>query len=410
MKKSSLRVLALVWAGLMIAVLSSTATLLISGRASLSREASSRWVSQDEYEIIQRYHRLDEVRQSLLRDYYQELDEDELVLGAIRGMTGSIGDPYTFYYTPDEMKRSNENSAGMYHGIGTLLQNTAEGRIQVIRVYPDSPAEAAGVRVGDEIVAVDGAAVSGADGRSYNEAVSLMRGGDGTRVILTVLRDGARLDIPVIRGDVTISYASWSVLPGGIGYIGITQFTGNASDVFHQAVAAFREEGITGLVIDLRNNPGGLLDQVVSVADTLLPKGLIVYIREKDGTRHDYYSDEEYYDVPLVVLVNDMSASASEILASSVQAFGRGTVMGIKTYGKGIVQSLHTFPEDGAGMQLTTSSYYDALDRCPQGVGVQPDIMVALEGEEIPLEPDPDSDSQLAAAIAELRRLAKQDS
>ena len=131
---------------------------------------------------------------------------------------------------------------------------------------------------------------------------------------------------------------------------------------------------------------------------------MIVYVKEKDGTRQDFYSDEAFYDVPLAVLVNDMSASASEILAMSVQASGRGTIVGLNTYGKGIVQSLHTFDEDGAGIQMTTSSYFDALDRCPQGVGVAPDIEVALVGQSVPLQPDPKTDAQLAAAIEALRR------
>ena len=140
MNKNSLRVFTLVWAAVMIAVLSSTATLLVSGRAARPQPVEDDLrVSQEEYDIIERYRRLDQVRSSLIEGYYQDLDEDELVLGAIRGMTGSIGDPYTFYYTPEEMQRSNENQAGLYHGIGTLLQNTAEGLIQVVRVYPDTP-------------------------------------------------------------------------------------------------------------------------------------------------------------------------------------------------------------------------------------------------------------------------------
>jgi carboxyl-terminal processing protease len=339
------------------------------------------------------------VRQTLLKDYYREVDDDALVLGAIRGMTGSLEDPYTFYYTPDELRRENEDTAGVYFGIGTLLQNTAEGEIEIVRVFPDSPAEAAGLHTGDVILAVDGNPVTGADGRSYLDAVRRMRGGEGSQVTLTVRRDGERIAIPVVRADVKISYASYQVLPGNIGYINISQFSGDASRVFHEAIDAFKKQGVAGLVVDVRNNPGGLLDQAVSIADTLLPKGMIVYTRQRDGSRQDYYSDAAYYDVPLAVLVNGMSASASEILAGSVQALGRGTVVGLRTYGKGVVQSLQTFREDNAGMQLTTASYFDALDRCPQGVGVQPDIEVALEGSTLRPDPDPQSDNQLAEAI-----------
>ena len=405
MKKSSLRTIALVWAAVMIAVVSSTLTLLFSGRAAQSQESREHWVSQEEYDALQRYSRLDEVRASLLRDYYQDLDEDALLLGAIRGMTGAVGDPYTFYYTPEELKRANENNDGAYYGIGTLLQNNTDGVIQVVRVYPDTPAEAAGLRVGDWLLAVDGEDVSGADGRSYNDAVNRIRGEGDTTVVLTVLRgDDEILEIPVVRGPVSISYAEYRMLEGDIGYIDISQFTGNAADVFHEAIEAFKQQGAKALVVDVRDNPGGLLDQAVSIADALLPTGVIVYVKEKDGTRQDFFSDEAYYDVPLAVLVNDMSASASEILASAVQAFQRGTVVGVNTYGKGIVQSLHTFPEDSAGLQMTTSSSFDALDRCPQGVGVQPDVEVALVGDSVPLEPDPVSDNQLAEALALLRK------
>ena len=405
MSKHTLRTLALIWAAVMIAVISSTATLLISGRSQLRAPDETR-ISEEDYALIQRYSRLDEVRRTMLDEYYHELDEETLVLGAIRGMAASVEDPYTFYYTSEEMTRQQENSSGRYQGIGTLLENTAEGAIQVVRVYPNTPAEAAGLRAGDVLVAVDGIAISGADGRTYNEAVNMIRGEGGTSVVLTVVRDGARRDITVERGDVAISYASYQVIAGNLGYLSITQFTGDAEKVVMEALDTFEAQKVAGLIIDLRNNPGGLLDQVVNIADRLLPKGVIVYIKDRDGTREDFYSDEAMYAVPLVVLVNDMSASASEILASAVQVFGRGTIIGTNTYGKGVVQSLKTYPEDGAGIQLTTSQYYDGNDRSPQGVGVKPDLELALVGGSVPLEPDPASDNQLAAAIDELRRQA----
>lgn len=408
MKKNTLRTVALIWAAVMIAVISSTATLLISGRNAQPLPENSRWVSQEQYDTIQRYSRLDEVRSTLLDNYYQDLDENDLLLGAIRGMTASVRDPYTFYYTPEELKRANDNNEGVYHGIGVLLQNTSGGAIEIVRVYPNTPAEAAGLRVGDRILTVDGVEVSGADGRTYSEAVSMIRGVDGSRVTLKVQRGERTLEITANRADVSISYASYQMLPGDIGYINISQFTGNAAAVFHEAIETFRNSGAKGLVIDLRNNPGGWLDQAVSIADEVLPTGVIVYVLEKDGSRQDFYSDEAQFDVPLAVLVNDMSASASEILASAVQAFGRGAIVGVNTYGKGIVQSLFNFQDDGAGIQVTTSSYYDALDRCPHKVGVKPDIEVALEAETVPTAPDPASDNQLAAAIEAVQRQIKE--
>ena len=403
MKKGPARIFTMVWAAVMIAVISSTATLLISGRAG-GHNDDSHWVNQSEYDAIQRYSRLDKIRDTLLKDYYQELDESKLLLGAIRGMTESIGDPYTFYYTPEEMTRANEDAAGLYHGIGVLIQASEDGFIRVLRVFPDTPAEQSGIQAGDLIIAVEGTPISGEDGRTYNDAVNKIRGKDGTSVTLSVRRGADELQIEVMRAMVNVSYVEYSMLEGNIGYVSISQFSGNAAERFGEALDYFHAHEAAGIVIDVRSNPGGLLDQVVSIADRILPSGVIVYVKERDGTRMDYYSDEAMYDVPVAVLVNGMSASASEILASSVQAFDRGVIVGETTYGKGVVQTLLTYDEDGAGLQLTTSSYYDALDRSIHGVGVQPDVEVALTADRIPLDPDPEADNQLAAAIEAVQK------
>ena len=399
MNKKTMRVLTLIWAAVIVAMASSTATLLLAGRT-----GGARWVTQKQYDTIRRYARLDEVRDRMMSDYYQELNEDDLVLGAIRGMTASVDDPYTFYYTPEEMKKSQENSNGAYHGIGVLIQRIDGDRIQVIRVYPDTPAERAGLQVDDVILAVDGEAIDGQEGHTYTDGVNMIRGEDGTSVNLTVSRGDEELEITVERGDVKVSYGSFTMLENGIGYLSITQFTGDAQQRFEEALEAFRANHARGMVLDLRSNPGGLLDQVVAMADKLLPKGTIVYIQDRQGARTDYYSDEDLYDVPLAVLVNGSSASASEIMAASVQCFGRGTVIGTTTYGKGIVQTLHTFDADGAGMQLTTASYFDGSGRSIHKTGVTPDIELEFEGDSIPLNPDPAADNQLAAAIADVER------
>ena len=303
------------------------------------------------------------------------------------------------------MQSYNENSDGLYHGIGVLITMTEDGFIEILRVYPDTPAEAAGLRAGDIITAVDGVEITGESGKTYEDAVAHIRGEDGTLVTLTLRRDDETFTKAVSRADVNVSYVSWQMLEGDIGYIAITQFTGDAQARFGEAIDFFENAGAKGLVIDVRNNPGGLLDQVVAIADRILPKGIIVYMQDRDGARSDFYSDEDYCDLPLVVLTNGNSASASEILAASVQAFKRGSVVGLTTFGKGIVQTLISFGEDGAGMQLTTASYYDGSGRSIHGVGVTPDVEVALELDAVPLEPDPVSDNQLAEA---LRLLAAQ--
>jgi len=403
MKKRSGRIFETVWALIMVAVISSTLTMIVLGHTSDS--GATHWVSDEEYETIQRYRKLDAVRKTLVEDYYQELDEEILLLGAVRGMTEAVEDPYTFYYTPEELVAADENSEGVYHGIGILIQRNDDGFIEVLRVYEGGPAETAGMRVGDLIIAVDDFLIEGDDNRTYDEAVNRIRGEDGTQVLLTVSRDGKPVEIAVTRADVNVSYADYCMIGADIGYISITQFTGDASERFKEAIDCFEKNDVAGMVIDLRNNPGGLLSEVIEIADSILPEGVIVYTEDREGHRETLRSDASYYDVPLVVLVNDMSASASEILAASVQALGRGKVVGVTTYGKGVVQTLTTFREDGAGMQYTTASYFDANGRSINGVGVEPDLEVPLEASRVPFQPDPASDNQLAAALRVLKKI-----
>ena len=382
MKRRVVIITAVVWMLVIVAVASSALTaLVLSGSDGGS---ALRVVGEDEYEIIDRYRRLDEVRATLMNEYYQPLDEDELVLGAIRGMMSAVGDPYTFYYTADEMTAANEEFGGVYHGVGMLVQLTDDGAIEVARVYEDSPAEAAGVRMGDRIVAVDGVEVSGESAQTLNEAIDRIQGEDGTTVVLSVQRDGEILDLEVMRAEVSISYVEYQIINGDIGYINISQFSGNDVEGFQEAMSALQAADVSGVIIDIRNNPGGLLTDVVEIADALLPEGLIAYVEDGHGNRTEYTSDADYWDVPLVVMVNGMSASASELLSAAIQDYDRGTIVGTTTYGKGIVQTLITFAEDGAGMQLTTASYYSPSGRSIHENGVEPDVTVELSG----LRPD----------------------
>lgn len=400
MNRRPAQIAALVWAAVMIAILSSTLTLALTGRNGGERH----WLSQEEYDRLDRYSRLDSVRETLMTKYYQPLDEQALITGAIRGMTAAVGDVYTFYYTPEELDREREDDAGRYQGIGVLVERNQNGNIAVVRVYPGSPAESAGLKVGDIVYSVDGEAVDALTADHYRQGVALMRGDGKTDMALGIRRDDQLIDVTVSRSDISISYTEYSIIDGRIGYAAIAQFSGDAADRFEAALAYFRDNGVEGMIVDLRNNPGGLLDYVTRIADLILPEGVIVYTEDRQGERVYHRSDAEYYDVPLVVLVNDMSASASEILAASVQALGRGTVVGVQTYGKGVVQTLIQFGDDGSGLQYTTASYFDADGRSINGVGVTPDLEVALDAGFVPFEPDPVSDNQLAAAIRVLEQ------
>lgn len=378
MKRKNALILAIVWLLVMVGVIASTVTLMVSG-GSFGR---GRWVSSEEYETIERYRRLEAIREELTDYYYQEIDQETLLNGAARGMMDALEEPYTFYYTPEEMASHDAQNEGAYVGVGLLVQNNAQGYIEIIRVYENGPADLGGAKSGDWIVAVDGTPVSGESIQSLNDAVNRMKGEAGAPVDVGVMRDGERLDLRFERGAVNVSNVSWEMLEGNIAYINIFQFSGDAVSAFQAALEAAQAADAQGIVIDLRNNPGGLLDDVVEIADLLLPEGCIVYIEDRAGAREDFYSDGEYCDLPLAILVNDMSASASEILAAAVQDFDRGIVLGTQTYGKGIVQTLVRFDEDGAGMQYTSACYYTPSGRSIHGTGVTPDIVIEADSDD----------------------------
>ncbi|MGN0802582.1 MAG: S41 family peptidase [Candidatus Faecivicinus sp.] len=401
MKRRTVIIVAIAWMLVVVAIASSALTMALVGS-----DSAARLVSEDDYEALQRYRRLEEVYDTMMNDYYVPLEEETLVTGAIRGMMESVEDPYTFYYTTEEMKQSNEQNEGIYHGVGMVVQLTEDGFIEIARVYEDSPANTAGLLAGDRIVAVDGTPVSGESGKTLNEAVQLIQGEDGTDVQLTVLRDGEELELTATRAAVNISYVDYCIIDNNIGYVNIAQFTGDDVTGFEEAVAAFKIAGVSGMVVDLRNNPGGLLTDVVKISDMLLPEGLVTYVEDRQGNRQEEKSDAKYWDIPMVVLVNGMSASASELFTAAMQDYDRATVVGTKTFGKGIVQTLITFADDGAGMQLTTASYYSPKGRSIHQTGVEPDVVVELSEtyNSSIYEPDPENDNQLAAALEELEK------
>lgn len=394
MKRRNALWMALTWVLVIACTAGATTVLLLSGRVGGAGE------------ILARYARLEAIRRELSENYYQEVDEDALMEGAIRGMMDALEDPYTFYYTPDEMQRHDAQSEGTYCGVGLLVQNNDDGEIEIIRVYEGGPADVAGAQAGDRIVAVDGVAVSGVSVQSLSEAVDRMRGDEGTAVEVRVRRESALLDLTLVCGDVHISNVNCAMLEGNIGYIEICQFSGDDVEGFRASMEQLQDAQVRGLIVDLRNNPGGLLNDVVEIADLLLPEGLVVYTEDRAGNRVEFSSDAEHWDVPLVVLINDMSASASEILAAAVQDFDRGALVGTRSFGKGIVQSLLTFEDDGAGMQYTCATYYTPSGRCIHATGVTPDYIVEAEEEydNISGVPDPEGDVQLKFALELLTR------
>ncbi len=392
MSKRSVSLLTFVCVLLIVAMSASTLTLLLTGSRPAAPEAGEGPLA-----------RAEEILSIVQREYYREVDAEALETAAIDGMLAALGDPYTFYYTDEAYAAMNEETTGQYVGVGMLVGETADGDLRVLRVFRGSPAEKAGIEAGDALLAIDGASVGGETPMSLSEASALLKGEGETPVEVEVERGGETLSFTLERGEVSINYVEYSILEGDVGYLSIYQFTGDDVEGVKEAISAFQQAGVSALVVDVRSNPGGLLTDVVDICDMLLPEGLIVYTEDRSGAREEFYADGEYWDVPMAVLVNGDSASASEIFAAAVQDTGRGIVVGEVTYGKGVVQTLHAFP-DGDGMQLTTATYYTPSGASIHGQGVTPDIEVALAADASVIyhAPDAASDAQLAAALEAL--------
>ena len=331
-----------------------------------------------------------------------------LVQGAIDGMLAALDDPYTFYYTKEDMQERQETISGEYKGVGMSVQMDGNGFITVVRVFEDSPAYTAGILSGDTLIAIDGEMLNIQTVKDLDDAVARMRGLDDTQVILTILRGDEEMDFTVKRGDVNINYVEYQLIDD-VGYIRIYEFEGSTAEDFDEAVEYFKAQDVTGVIIDVRDNPGGMLDSVVKIADQLLPKGRVIYTEDRAGNVSSYYSSDSYWGIPLVVLINGNSASASEILAAAIQDYDMGTVIGTTSYGKGIVQLMMGFP-DGAGMQFTESTYYTPGGKCIHGTGVEPDITVELDDDYDPSirGVDLENDNQLAAAMEEIYSLSQE--
>lgn len=360
-------------------------------------------------EYSKRYKRLDEVYEILMTSYYEELDSDTLIQGAIDGMLASLDDPYTFYYTPEEMAESIENQTGNYSGIGILVSSDKEGGLCINRVFKESPAMAAGLLPGDVITFVDGTPVSAATTEDMNDAVSLVKGTDGTSVQITVSRNGESIEYTVFRGKVNINRVEYYIMDN-VGYIILYEFLGDALNGVKEALLAFNDAGVEGIIFDLRSNTGGELHNCLNITDLMIPEGLIMYTENRYGDRQDHYSNDYAYGLPMVVLVNEMTASASEVFTAAVQDYGTGVIMGTNTFGKGIVQQIRSFPSDGAGMQYTIEAYYTPSGRNIHKVGIQPDIVVELQDSYDPsiFTPDMDNDNQLKAAYDQVKKMIEE--
>ena len=337
-------------------------------------------------------------------DYYYlyDYDKDEMVDAIYKAVMSSLGDPYTVYYTADEFNAFMESSSGSYCGIGVVVQqNMQTGLVTAVRPYEDCPGYEAGIRPGDLIIAVDGTEITGMD---LNTAVALIKGEEGTSVTITLQRDEEVFDVEVTRRQIDVKTVNYRMMDDNIGYIQIEEFDEVTSDQFSQALDSLIEQGMEALVIDIRNNPGGILDTVVAMLDELLPEGTIVSVKDRNGTAQEYTSDADTkLTVPLTVLINGNSASASEIFAGAIKDYGVGTLVGTTTYGKGIVQTAFSL-SDGTGVKITIEDYYLPSGKSIHKVGVAPDVEIDLPDELKTYVTIPeDEDVQLQKAIEILK-------
>ena len=325
--------------------------------------------------------------------YFEEVDDEKAKDSIYKAYLSSYGDKYTVYYTADEYKKLTETTNGTFSGIGAVCQISSEGGILLVDVYESGAGYKAGLRSGDRIIQVDGTDVTDMD---LSSAVALVKGEKGTQAALKIVRDGATSDYTVVRDEIEVQTVNYAITEDNIGYISVSQFENVTAKQFKAAIEDLKSEGAKGIIIDIRNNPGGLLTTVISMLKDILPNGLIVYTEDKDGNRKEYSdNDNEELDMPLAVLVNGNSASASEIFAGAIQDYGKGVIVGTQTFGKGIVQTVKPLT-DGSAIKFTIAKYFTPKGQDIHGKGVTPDVVVEYDK-------DADEDTQISAALESVR-------
>ena len=319
-----------------------------------------------------------EVMALVRSSYVEDVNAKDLIYGAIKGMMDSL-DPHSGFMSPDQYKEMRVDTKGEFGGLGIQI-GKKQGVLTVISPIEDTPAYKAGIKAGDMIVKVNGEST---EKMTLFEAVSKMRGPKGSKVVITIFRKGFKepKDYSIVRDVILVKSVKSKVLEGSIGYIKITQFQERTAQDLETAIGELREKKITSLILDLRNNPGGLLESAVMVSEQFLPnKKLIVYIKDRSGDKKEYFTrgEEKLRNIPMVALVNEGSASASEIVAGALKDWNRAILVGVTTFGKGSVQSVLSL-SDGSGLRLTTARYYTPKGTSIQNTGITPDIVAKLK-------------------------------
>lgn len=354
-----------------------------------------------------KYAKADSLQRYIKESYLRDVDDEKLEEGQLKGLFQALEDPYSVYMTEEEFKDFTEHTKGIYGGIGVIVTPGDDNLITVVSPIEDTPGERAGIRTGDKIVKVDGKEFT-AD--NMDKAVQLMKGEPNTSVSITILRedkDGKSkyIDLDIVREEIRLVTVKSDIIDEEIGYIKITSFDDLTYEDFKKDLDSLMKKDVKGLILDLRSNPGGLLDVCVKIADEFLDEGVIVYTETKDGERLYERSGKNKIDIPLVVLVNEGSASASEILAGAIKDRDRGILVGKKTFGKGVVQRIKQL-SDGSGFKLTVSEYFTPSGTSIHELGIEPDVAVDLpEDVETLGTENLKEDLQLQAAIEEMKKI-----
>ncbi len=329
--------------------------------------------------------------------FLDEIDEEKMAESVYKGVINGLGDDYAAYYTAEEYQEIQEKTEGIYCGIGTYISTDIKsGVITIVKPMKNSPAEKAGIQAGDILYAVDGKEVTGLE---ISQVQALIKGEKGSEVELTLIRERKEVKAVVTRDEIVEDTVASQMLDDKIGYVQVTSFEQVTSEQFRDAVADLEAKGQEGMIIDLRDNGGGLLDTAVDMLDRMLPEGLVVYSMDKSGYKQEYNAkDPDKFDKPLVILVNGQSASASEVFSGALQEKNVAKLVGTQTFGKGIVQGIFSL-DDGSAVKMTTSKYYTPNGKNIHGTGLTPDVEVELsdKAEKLPIS-GKKVDNQIKAA------------
>ncbi|WP_294098842.1 S41 family peptidase [Proteiniclasticum sp.] len=343
------------------------------------------------------FDKLFEVKDVLHQQYYQDIDDEALLEGAIKGMVDAVGDPYTVFFNQEEYQEFQDDGQGNYVGIGVMV-GIKEDKIVVITPFEGSPAYEAGIRAGDFILKVEGVEYKGSE---MDKAVSVIKGEEGKPVTLTISQNGVEKDVTIVRASITLVNVQSEMVAGNIGHVTMLQFTNNTAKQVREAMEELKAQGAEGYILDLRGNPGGYLDEAVDTASLFVEKGkTVLYTLDKAQQKREYLSKGgDFIGAPLVVLLDEGSASASEVVAGALKDYKAATIVGQKSFGKGIVQMVFNVGNK-EGVKVTVSSYYSPNGINIHGEGILPDVEVQLpEGVEAPLTIDNDTQLQKAVEI-----------